>query len=151
MESFIPRKGPLKWLNSNAFVIIMVSAAANSAPEVLMVQRLYYNVTPNAGTSNFLLSSSQLLGYGIGGMMWCMFLLSILGASRRPTSFQGFPTADTTTKRSLIALLVVAVSALWVCQRASWLTACCDTTSRSPNEQVAVRPPIQRWCQTVYE
>lgn len=53
----------------------MASAAANSAlgTEVLAVQRLYYNITPNAGASIFLLFSSQLLGYGIGGMMRCMF------------------------------------------------------------------------------
>lgn len=51
----------------------MASAAANSAlgTEVLAVQRLYYNITPNPGASIFLLFSSQLLGYGIGGMMRC--------------------------------------------------------------------------------
>jgi hypothetical protein len=37
----------------NAFIIIMASAAANSAlgTEVLAVQRLFYNITPNAGAS----------------------------------------------------------------------------------------------------
>lgn len=99
METFIPRNGYFKWLNpvnclicldssmnlnpcqqgpfnkkENAFIVIMASAAANSAlgTEVLAVQRLYYNITPNAGSSVFLLFSSQLLGYGIGGMMRCM-------------------------------------------------------------------------------
>jgi hypothetical protein len=49
----------------------MASAAANSAlgTEVLAVQRLYYNTTPNAASSIFLLFSSQLLGYGIGGLL----------------------------------------------------------------------------------
>ena len=49
----------------------MSSAAANSAlgTEVLAVQRLYYNTFPNAGASIFLLFSSQLLGYGIAGLM----------------------------------------------------------------------------------
>ncbi|KIJ61351.1 hypothetical protein HYDPIDRAFT_116119 [Hydnomerulius pinastri MD-312] len=83
METFVPRYGPLKWLNpgpfnkkENAFVIIMASAAANSAlgTEVLAVQRMYYNITPNAGASIFLLFSSQLLGYGIGGMMRSILL-----------------------------------------------------------------------------
>ncbi|KAG1725474.1 OPT oligopeptide transporter protein-domain-containing protein [Suillus paluster] len=78
METFIPRRGLFRYLNpgpfnkkENAFIIIMSSAAANSAlaTEVLAVQRLYYNITPNAGSSIFLLFSSQLLGYGIGGMM----------------------------------------------------------------------------------
>ncbi|KAG1754615.1 OPT oligopeptide transporter protein-domain-containing protein [Suillus lakei] len=78
METFIPRHGLLRYLNpgpfnkkENAFIIIMSSAAANSAlgTEVLAVQRLYYNITPNAGSSIFLLFSSQLLGYGIGGLM----------------------------------------------------------------------------------
>ncbi|KAG1875141.1 OPT oligopeptide transporter protein-domain-containing protein [Suillus tomentosus] len=78
METFIPRHGLLRYLNpgpfnkkENAFIIIMASAAANSAlaTEVLAVQRLYYNITPNAISSIFLLFSSQLLGYGIGGLM----------------------------------------------------------------------------------
>lgn len=51
----------------------MSSAAANSAlaTEVLAVQRLYYNTTPNPAASIFLLFSSQLLGYGIGGLFRC--------------------------------------------------------------------------------
>ncbi|KAH7929731.1 OPT oligopeptide transporter [Leucogyrophana mollusca] len=78
METFIPRRGFFRYLNpgpfnkkENAFVIIMASAAANSAlgTEVLAVQRLYYNITPNAGASIFLLFSSQLIGYGIGGVL----------------------------------------------------------------------------------
>ncbi|KAG0699662.1 OPT oligopeptide transporter protein-domain-containing protein [Suillus ampliporus] len=78
METFIPRRGLFRYLNpgpfnkkENAFIVIMASAAASSAlgTEVLAVQRLYYNITPNAGSSIFLLFSSQLLGYGIGGLM----------------------------------------------------------------------------------
>ncbi|KAF7966571.1 hypothetical protein HWV62_37847 [Athelia sp. TMB] len=78
MEAVIPRKGFFRYLNphpfnkkENAFIVIMASAAANSAlaTEVLAVQRLYYNITPNAGASIFLLFSSQLLGYGLGGLM----------------------------------------------------------------------------------
>ncbi|KAI0256212.1 OPT oligopeptide transporter [Lactifluus subvellereus] len=78
MEAFIPRWGWFRYLNpgpfnkkENAFIIIMASAAANSAlgTEVLAVQRLFYNITPNGAASIFLLFSSQLLGYGIGGLM----------------------------------------------------------------------------------
>jgi hypothetical protein len=52
-------------------IVIMASAAANSAlgTEVLAVQRLFYNITPNPAASIFLLFSSQLIGYGIGGLM----------------------------------------------------------------------------------
>ncbi|KAG1742849.1 OPT oligopeptide transporter protein-domain-containing protein [Suillus lakei] len=83
METFIPRRGFLRYLNpgpfnkkENAFIVIMASASANSAlgTEVLAVQRLYYNITPNAGASMFLLFSSQLLGYGIGGMLRSILL-----------------------------------------------------------------------------
>lgn len=78
MHTFIPQRGVFNWLNphpfnkkENAFVIIMASAAANAAlaTEVLAVQRLYYDVNPSAAASIPLLFSSQLLGYGIGGLM----------------------------------------------------------------------------------
>ncbi|KAI0266365.1 OPT oligopeptide transporter protein-domain-containing protein [Gloeopeniophorella convolvens] len=78
METFIPQWGWFRYLNpgpfnkkENAFIVIMASAAANSAlgTEVLAVQRLYYNITPGGASSIFLLFSSQLLGYGIGGLM----------------------------------------------------------------------------------
>lgn len=57
----------------------MASAAANSAlaTEVLAVQRLYYNITPNIPASIFLLFSSQLLGYGIGGVLRCKLLCTV--------------------------------------------------------------------------
>ncbi|KAF7374751.1 OPT oligopeptide transporter [Mycena sanguinolenta] len=100
MENFIPTFGLFSYLNparmlisgfsafsyvlfsirstrkKNAFVVIMASAAANSAlaTEVLAVQRLYYNVTPNAAASIFLLFSSQLAGYGIGGLFRSVLL-----------------------------------------------------------------------------
>ncbi|KAH9176674.1 OPT oligopeptide transporter protein-domain-containing protein [Lactarius sanguifluus] len=78
MEAFIPSWGWFRYLNpgpfnkkENAFIVIMASAAANSAlgTEVLAVQRLFYNITPNGAASIFLLFSSQLLGFGIGGLM----------------------------------------------------------------------------------
>ncbi|KAJ7261805.1 OPT oligopeptide transporter protein-domain-containing protein [Mycena haematopus] len=83
MESVIPTSGLFSYLNphpfnkkENAFIVIMASAAANSAlaTEVLAVQRLYYNVTPNPGASIFLLFSSQLAGYGIGGLFRSVLL-----------------------------------------------------------------------------
>ncbi|KAI0058142.1 OPT superfamily oligopeptide transporter [Artomyces pyxidatus] len=83
METLIPRRGWLRYLNpgpfnkkENALIVIMASAAANSAlgTEVLAVQRLYYNITPNPGASIFLLFSSQLLGYGVGGLMRSILL-----------------------------------------------------------------------------
>ncbi|TFK40185.1 OPT oligopeptide transporter protein-domain-containing protein [Crucibulum laeve] len=83
METIVPRRGFFRYLNphpfnkkENAFIVIMASAAANSAlgTEVLAVQRLFYNITPNAGASIFLLFSSQLLGYGIGGLFRSVLL-----------------------------------------------------------------------------
>ncbi|KAG2099571.1 OPT oligopeptide transporter protein-domain-containing protein [Suillus discolor] len=71
MDTSIPHYGLLRYLNpgpfnkkENVFIIIMSSAAANSAlaTEVLAVQCLYYNITLNAVSSIFLLFSSQLLG-----------------------------------------------------------------------------------------
>ena len=104
MEAFVPRWGCFRYLNpvctycsplsdsstrlkkgrlnkkENAFVVIMASAAANSAlgTVVLAVQRLFYNITPNGAASIFLLFSSQLLGYGIGGLMRCACINSVL-------------------------------------------------------------------------
>lgn len=67
----------------------MASAAATSAlgTEVLAVQRLFYNITPNGVASVFLLFSSQLLGYGLGGLFrgvilhmhgWDRFLTKVI-------------------------------------------------------------------------
>ncbi|KAJ7455304.1 OPT oligopeptide transporter protein-domain-containing protein [Mycena galericulata] len=83
MESVIPSSGIFRYLNphpfnkkENAFIVIMASAAANSAlaTEVLAVQRLYYEITPNPGASIFLLFASQLTGYGIGGLFRSVLL-----------------------------------------------------------------------------
>ncbi|KAG6865789.1 hypothetical protein C0991_011781 [Blastosporella zonata] len=83
-SSVMPTRGVVgRWLNphpfnkkENAFIVIMSSAAATSAlgTEVLAVQRLFYNITPNPGASIFLLFSSQLLGYGIGGLFRSVLL-----------------------------------------------------------------------------
>ncbi|KAF8071803.1 OPT oligopeptide transporter protein-domain-containing protein [Lyophyllum atratum] len=83
LATVIPSHGIFRYLNphpfnkkENAFIVIMASAAANSAlgTEVLAVQRLFYNITPNPGASIFLLFSSQLLGYGIGGLFRSVLL-----------------------------------------------------------------------------
>lgn len=80
METFIPTWGLFRYLNpgpfnrkENAMIVIMASAAANSAlgTEVLAVQRLFYNIDPNPAASIFMLFSSQMIGYGIGGLMRC--------------------------------------------------------------------------------
>ncbi|KAF9000667.1 OPT oligopeptide transporter protein-domain-containing protein [Cyathus striatus] len=75
METVIPRYGIFRYLNphpfnkkENAFIVIMSGAAANSAlgTEVLAVQRLFYNITPNPGAS--------ILCYGIGGLFRSVLL-----------------------------------------------------------------------------
>lgn len=55
----------------HAFIVIMSSAAATNAvsTEILAAQRLYYNMDPNAGAAIFLVISSQLLGFGIAGLL----------------------------------------------------------------------------------
>ncbi|KAF8120134.1 OPT oligopeptide transporter protein-domain-containing protein [Boletus edulis] len=94
METFIPRRGlfPSFQQKENTFIIVMASAAANSAlaTEILAVQRLYYNVTPDATTSIFLLFSSQLLGYGIGGILR-RSEYSILSSERSVFLWELFP------------------------------------------------------------
>ena len=59
----------------------MSSAAATSAlgTETLAVQRLFYDITPNPAASIFLLFSSQLIGYGIAGIMRRASLLLYIG------------------------------------------------------------------------
>ncbi|KAJ7031406.1 OPT oligopeptide transporter protein-domain-containing protein [Mycena alexandri] len=83
MENIIPTTGIFGYLNphpfnkkENAFIVIMAGAAANSAlaTEVLAVQRLYYEITPNPASSIFLLFASQLAGYGIGGLFRSVLL-----------------------------------------------------------------------------
>ncbi|KDQ57535.1 hypothetical protein JAAARDRAFT_130586 [Jaapia argillacea MUCL 33604] len=83
LATVIPRRGFFRYLNpgpfnkkENVFVVIMASAAANSAlgTEVCLIFQLYYNITPNPAASIFLLFSSQLLGYGLGGMMRTILL-----------------------------------------------------------------------------
>ncbi|KNZ81750.1 hypothetical protein J132_10028 [Termitomyces sp. J132] len=62
----------------NAFIVIMSSAAATSAlgTEVLAVQRLFYNITPNPGAKLRLYSlmNSRSVGYGIGGLLRTVLL-----------------------------------------------------------------------------
>ncbi|KAJ7124721.1 OPT oligopeptide transporter protein-domain-containing protein [Mycena filopes] len=83
LENIIPTTGLFAYLNphpfnkkENAFIVIMAGAAANSAlaTEVLAVQRLYYEITPNPASSIFLLFASQLAGYGIGGLFRSVLL-----------------------------------------------------------------------------
>ncbi|MCJ1312805.1 hypothetical protein MMC25_006481 [Agyrium rufum] len=79
LEKIIPKGGFIgRWFNPHKFnqkehtaIVIMASSAATCAlgVEVFAVQKLYYSTSPNAGASIFLLFSSQLLGYGIAGLM----------------------------------------------------------------------------------
>ena len=77
--ALIPRIGRIgRFLNphpfnskEHGFVVIMASAAATNAvsTEILAAQKLYYNMDPNAGAAIFLVISSQLLGFGIAGLL----------------------------------------------------------------------------------
>ncbi|KAF8124327.1 OPT oligopeptide transporter protein-domain-containing protein [Boletus edulis] len=120
METFIPRHGLFRYLNPHpfnkkecAFIIIMAGAAANAslATEVLAVQRLYYNITPDAATSIFLLLSSQLLGYGIGGVLRPILLypskMLYPGVLPLISMFDAFFRDGSTARRKLKAFYIV--------------------------------------------
>lgn len=79
MQFIIPKSGFIgRWLNPHSFnhkehaaILIMSSTAARSAmaAEVIAVQRLWYTKTPNAAVCIFLIFSSQILGYGVAGLL----------------------------------------------------------------------------------
>ena len=105
MENVIPRYGWLRYLNpvrtsysrpyrhhthfaskgpfnkkENVFIVIMAASAAHSAmaTEVLAARVLFYKIVPKGLAPMLLLSASQLLGYGIAGLMRCRFSLRAL-------------------------------------------------------------------------
>jgi uncharacterized membrane protein len=63
-------KGPFN-KKENAFIIVMASSAANvaMATEVIAARALFYDILPKGLAPMFLLSTTQLLGYGIAGLM----------------------------------------------------------------------------------
>ncbi|KAK4113429.1 OPT superfamily oligopeptide transporter [Canariomyces notabilis] len=77
--AYIPRLGPVgRFLNpfpfnskEHAFIVVMASSGATTAvaTEILAAQRLYYDMEPNTGAAIFLVISSQLLAYGIAGLL----------------------------------------------------------------------------------
>lgn len=79
MSLGLPRHGFIgRWFNPHSFnskehlaIIIMSSSASSAAyaTEVLATQKLYYNIVPNAVVAILLLLSSQLLGYGMAGVL----------------------------------------------------------------------------------
>ena len=79
MALFIPRWGAIgRFLNPGPFnkkehaaAVIMASAASVSAlsTEALAVQKLFYGGYPSQAAGVFITLSSQLVGYGIAGMM----------------------------------------------------------------------------------
>lgn len=79
MSTLIPRKGAIgRFLNPHPWnrkehtaVVLMASAAAVSAlsTEALAVQKLWYGGYPNQVAGIFITLSSQLIGYGVAGMM----------------------------------------------------------------------------------
>ena len=79
LSIIIPKTGVIgRWLNPHSFnskehlgIIIMAYSASSAAyaTEVLATQKLYYDVVPNAAVAILLLFSSQLLGYGMAGVL----------------------------------------------------------------------------------
>ncbi|KAF7307899.1 hypothetical protein MKEN_01150600 [Mycena kentingensis (nom. inval.)] len=62
--------GPFN-IKEHVAITIFSSTAAHSALaiSIFAVDSLYYNISPNAGVGIFTLIGSQLLGYGLGGVM----------------------------------------------------------------------------------
>lgn len=79
MALVLPSKGRIgRWLNPHSFnskehlaVVIMSSSASGTAAatEVLATQKLYYDIVPNTFVAILLILSSQLLGYGMAGVL----------------------------------------------------------------------------------
>lgn len=79
MAYILPQRGPIgRWLNPHTFnskehlaIVIMSSSASEAAraTEVLAAQKLYYDVVPHSMVAILLLFSSQLLGYGVAGIL----------------------------------------------------------------------------------
>jgi hypothetical protein len=79
MSLALPRSGFIgRWFNPHSFnskehlAIVITSSSASSAAaatEVLATQKLYYDIVPNAFVAILLLISSQLLGYGMAGVL----------------------------------------------------------------------------------
>lgn len=79
MSIIIPKTGLVgRWFNPQPFnskehlaIVVMAGSASGAAyaTEVLATQKLYYNVVPNAVVAILLLLSSQLLGYGMAGVL----------------------------------------------------------------------------------
>jgi hypothetical protein len=78
MALVIPRRGVLKYLNPGPFngkehaaITIMASAAAQAAAstEVLAAQQLFYGGYPSRVAGIFITMSSQLIGFGIAGLL----------------------------------------------------------------------------------
>src|SRR3569833_1519101 len=69
----MPERRPANiWIRrEHAAILIMSSTAAHSARaiEVIAIQRLWYEKTPSTVVCIFLVFTSQILGYGVAGMM----------------------------------------------------------------------------------
>ncbi|KAK3677023.1 hypothetical protein LTR78_003228 [Recurvomyces mirabilis] len=78
MAAAIPRKGVLRYLNPHPFnmkehaaITLMASAAAQTATatEALAAQQLFYGGYPSRAAGIFVVLSSQLIGYGLAGLL----------------------------------------------------------------------------------
>ncbi|KAL6251444.1 hypothetical protein RBB50_001653 [Rhinocladiella similis] len=128
MATMIPRKGRIGMLlNPHPFnvkehlaVTIMANAASTSALgiEIISAERLYYNKRLGGAVSIFLLLSSQLLGYGIAGLMrrTLIYPKKMLWPSNIPVNamFETLHRRTSDTRKSLrVFMYVFAGIFLW--------------------------------------
>ncbi|KAF4600327.1 hypothetical protein EYR38_004952 [Pleurotus pulmonarius] len=78
MAAIIPRAGYFRWLNpgpfnvkEHAFIVIMSSTASSVAVgmEIIAALDLFYDLRLNAAVALFQIFATQMLGYGIAGML----------------------------------------------------------------------------------
>ncbi|KAL0948807.1 hypothetical protein HGRIS_008935 [Hohenbuehelia grisea] len=78
MAAFIPTIGPFRWLNpgpfnikEHTFIVIMASTASSVAigMEIIAALDLFYDLRLNAAVALFQIFATQMLGYGIAGLL----------------------------------------------------------------------------------
>lgn len=116
MAAAIPRKGVLRYLNPHEFtrkehaaITIMASSAAMSAlaTEALSAQELFYGGYPSKAAGIFIVLSSQLLGFGVAGLLRDVIVhpVKMLWPMVRITCVQSFCLHVLTTSRRYQSLL----------------------------------------------
>src|ERR1700712_3390819 len=103
--------------------ICIMCAAAASTPEamtVLAVQKLYYNINPNAAVGICLILSTQMLGYGLAGVLrrTLVYPTNMLYPTNLPTAalLESLHLKEKTTVRRKLKIFNIAFGVLFIWQ-----------------------------------